>query len=84
MARKSLAQKSMWKRMIWAIGIKTVQDFFDDPNIEWFIRFSTLYIKTQRQDIKIKAFRQKSELLKKVNEELEILWYTREITDIRF
>jgi len=84
MVRKTFAQKYMWKRMIWTIGIKVVQDFFSDKNIEWFIRFNTLYIKTQKQDTKIKAYTQKNELLKKINEKLENLWYTQKITDIRF
>ena len=83
-ARKSFAQKSMWKRMIGTIWIKTVQDFFWKNDLEWFIRFSTLYIKTNDQNIKIKAFQQKKILLEKVNEELEKIGYNRKITDIRF
>jgi len=82
--RKSFSEKSMWKRMIGTVWLKAVQDFFHDENMEWFIRFSTLYIKTNNQNIKIKAFQQKNELLKKVNDELLKLWYKRQITDIRF
>lgn len=84
MVRKSFAQKSFWKRMIWTAWIKTVQDFFWDKNIEWFIRFSTLYIKTSNQNIKIQAFQHKKEILEKVNLELKNLWYNRTISDIRF
>ncbi len=83
-ARKSFAQKSMWKRMIGTIGMKAVQDFFGKNDLEWFIRFSTLYIKTNDQNIKIKAYQQKKILLEKVNEELEKIGYNRKITDIRF
>ena len=82
--RKSFAQKSMWKRMIGAVWIKAVQDFFWDKNIEGFIRFGTLYIKTSDQQLKIRAYQQKQELLMKVNEELRKLGYKREVTDIRF
>lgn len=82
--RKSFAQKSMWKRMIGTVWIKVVQDFFWDKNIEWFIRFSTLYIKTTDQQLKIKAYQQKEDLLAKVNEELKKLGYKRNVTDIRF
>lgn len=82
--RKSFSQKSLWKRMIWTIWLKAVQDFFDDKNIEWFIKFNTLYIKTSDQNIKIKSFQYKKDILQKVNDELEKLGYSRKITDIRF
>ena len=82
--RKSFAQKSMWKRMIGTVWIKAVQDFFGDKNIEWFIRFGTLYIKTTNQQLKIKAYQQKEDLLANVNKELEKLGYKRKVTDIRF
>ena len=84
MVRKSFAQKSFGKRMIWTVWIKAVQDFFGNKNIEWFIRFNTLYIKTFDQNIKIQAFQHKKEILDKVNSELKILWYNRIISEIRF
>lgn len=84
MIRKSFAKKSFWKRMIWTIWIRTVQDFFRNKNIEWFIRFSTLYIKTSDQNIKIQAFQHKKEILEKVNLELKNMWYNRTISEIRF
>lgn len=84
MIRKSFAKKSFWKRMIWTIWIKTVQDFFENKNIEWFIRFNTLYIKTSDQNIKIKAFQNKKEILEKINLELKNMWYNRIIKEIRF
>ncbi len=84
MVRKSFAQKSFWKRMIGTVWIKAVQDFFGNKNIEWFIRFSTLYIKTSDQNIKIKAFQQKKEILEKVNLELKKMGYKRMVSEIRF
>jgi hypothetical protein len=36
------------------------------------------------QNIKIRAFQQKKELLELLNGELEKLGYTRKVTDIRF
>lgn len=84
MIRKSFAKKSFGKRMIGTIWIKAVQEFFWNKNIEWFIRFSTLYIKTSDQNIKIQAFQHKKEILEKVNLELKTLWYSRIISDIRF
>lgn len=82
--RKSFAQKSLGKRMIGTVGIKIVQDFFDDKDLEGYIQFSTLFIKTQNQEIKIKAFKHKKELLEKVNEALADYGYSRKINDIRF
>ena len=84
MIRKSFAKKSFGNRMIGTIWIKVVQDFFDNKNIEWFIRFNTLYIKTSDQNLKIQAFQDKKEILEKVNLELKALWYSRIIFDIRF
>lgn len=84
MIRKSFAQKSFWKRMIWTVWIRVVQEFFGNKNIEWFIRFNILYIKTSDQNIKIQAFKCKKEILEKINLELKNLWYNREILDIRF
>ena len=84
MIRKSFAKKSFWKRMIWTVWIKAVQDFFGNKNIEWFIRFSTLYIKTSDQNVKIKAFQQKREILEKVNLELKKMGYKRMVSEIRF
>ena len=84
MIRKSFAKKSFWKRMIWTVWIKAVQDFFGNKNIEWFIRFSTLYIKTSDQNVKIKAFQQKREILEKVNLELKKMGYKRMVSEIIF
>ena len=83
MVRKSMATKSCGKRMIWITGLQVVRDFFDDQNLEWYIKFSTLYIKTQNQEIRIQAFRKKIEILKLVNEKLKEMWYDRKISDIR-
>lgn len=82
--RKSFAQKSMWRRMIGIIWVKTVQDFFWDKNIEWFIRFDTLYIKTNNQNVKIQAYQKKKELLEIINYKLWKFGYTRKIKDVRF
>jgi len=84
MARKAWAKKSYGHRMIWSVWIQVVRDFFDDKNLEWHIKFSTLHIKTQDQETKIQAFRQKKELLEKVNQKLSEMGYNRKITDIRF
>jgi hypothetical protein len=83
MVRKSMSIKSCGKRMIWNTGLQVVKDFFDDQELEWYIKFSTLYIKTQNQETRIQAFRKKTEILKMVNEKLEELWYDRKITEIR-
>jgi hypothetical protein len=84
MVRKSMATKSMGKRMIWITGLQVVRDFFGNQELEWFIKFGTLQIKTQNHEIKIQAFRKKAEILKLVNDKLTDMWYDRKITDIRF
>ena len=77
--------------MIGTIGLKVVQDFFEDKNLQWYIQFGTLYIKPQTwlpagkdQEIKIKAFRHKKEILDKINAALADYGYSRKITEIRF
>ncbi len=84
MVRKSLATKSCWKRMIWVTGLQVLRDYFGDQELEGYIKFSTIYLKTQNQEIKIQAFRKKREILEKVNLRLAELWYDRKINDIRF
>lgn len=84
MARKSLAQKSYGKRMIWSVWLEVVREFFGDQELEGYIKFSTLHIKTSDQEIKIKSYTKKTEILKKVNEKLSEMWYKRKINDIRF
>ncbi|HPC34105.1 MAG TPA: hypothetical protein PLP73_00440 [Candidatus Absconditabacterales bacterium] len=83
-AKKSFAKKFMGDRMIGVIGLKIIQEFFNDPNLEGFIKFNYLHIKTQNQEIKIKAFRYKKEILDKINDALADYGYKRKITDIRF
>ncbi len=77
--------------MIGTVWLKVVQDFFEDKNLQWYIQFGTLYIKTQNcmpggkdQEIKIKAFRYKKEILQKVNDALAEYGYSRKIAEIRF
>lgn len=82
--RKSFAQKSMWKRMIWSVALAVVQDFFQNKNIEWFVRYSTIYIKNIDHETKIQSFKQKKEILEKINQKLSDMGYSRKITDIRF
>ncbi len=89
--RKSLAKKSCWHRMIWSVWLQVVRDFFGNQELEWYIKFSTLYIKTQtclpagkNQEVRIQAFKKKKEILEKVNQKLDEMGYNRKITDIRF
>lgn len=74
----------MWKRMIGTFWIHAVQEFFDDKSIQWHIKFNVLYINTDKQEIKAKAFKHKKELLEKINSKLADMGYQVQIKDIRF
>ena len=83
MVRKSMATKSCGKRVIWSTWLQVVRDFFGDQELEWYVKFSTLYITTNNQETRIQAFRKKIEILKLVNEKLEEMGYDRKISEIR-
>ena len=93
-ARKNLAQKFQGFRMIWTLALNAtksylkidekVDDILEENQIlTWYVKFSTLFLKTSDQSLKIQIFKQKTKLLEHINTQLSTLGYQQKITDLR-
>ena len=51
--------------------------------LTWYVKFSTLFLKTSDQSLKIQIFKQKTKLLEHMNTQLSNLGYQQKITDLR-
>ena len=51
--------------------------------LTWYVKFSTLFLKTSDQSLKIQIFKQKTKLLEHINTQLSTLGYQQKITDLR-
>lgn len=51
--------------------------------LTWYVKFSTLFLKTSDQSLKIQIFKQKTKLLEHINTQLSNLGYQQKITDLR-
>ena len=65
-----------------------IDEKFDDILEEnriltWYVKFSTLFLKTSDQSLKIQIFKQKTKLLEHINTQLSNLGYQQKITDLR-
>lgn len=89
--RKRLSLQHRGKNMIWSIALNEIKLYLDipkiDPEIEdekitWYVRHSKLFVKTFDQSLKIKIFKQKSEIISKINEKLKEIGYKTPIEDI--
>jgi hypothetical protein len=79
-----MSKKFLWKQVIWLVAINEVKRFFADENITWYVKFDKIFLRTQDQNIKIQAFRQKKALLENINNALSNVWYTTNIDWIYF
>ena len=51
--------------------------------LTWYVKFSTFFLKTSDQSLKIQIFKQKTKLLEHINTQLSNLGYQQKITDLR-
>lgn len=82
--RQAMSRKFLWKQVIWLVAINEVKRFLADENITWYVKFDKIFLKTQDQNIKIQAFKQKKALLENINNALSNVWYTTNIDWIYF
>ena len=89
--RKRLSIQHRGKNMIGSIAINEIKSYLKikkiDTEIEneiltWYIRHSRLFIKTIDQKIKIRIFKEKPNIIKKINQNLSEIGYKIEIEDI--
>lgn len=93
LARKNLSEKFQGYRMLGMLALKQVKRFFEisDPDehiiaeekITGYLRYSTLFIKTSDQKLKIEIFKQKKKLIESINQHFLSLGYQHRLTDLR-
>ena len=91
--RKSLSIQHRGKYMIGSIAmneiksylnIKKVDSEIEDEILTWYVRHNKLFLKTNDQKLKIQIFKEKLDIILKVNQKLSDVGYKTEIEDIIF
>ena len=89
--RKRLSLQHRGKNMIGSIALNEILSYFQikkvDPEIEnqiliWYVRNNKLFLKTIDQNLKIQIFKEKLNVIKKINKKLSEIGYKTEIGDI--
>ncbi len=91
--RKTLAHRHMGHQMVGAVALNAVNTFLHNlkfkiwnlefKNIEGYVRFNVMFLKTNDQALKIKIFQQKNQILREVNLAIEKVGYATRVVDIR-
>ena len=80
--------------MIWTLALNATKSYLklaekaddileENQILTWYVKFSTLFLKTSDQSLKIQIFKQKTKLLEYINTQLSTLGYQQKITDLR-
>ena len=89
--RKRLSIQHRGKNMIGSIAINEIKSYLkiekidtetQDEILTWYVRHNKLFIKTSEQSLKIQIFKEKMNIIKKINQKLSEIWYKTEIEDI--
>ena len=89
--RKRLSIQHRGKNMIWSIALNEIKSYLNiekiDTEIEnelltWYVRCNKLFIKTLNQSLKIQIFKEKSGIIKMINQKLSDVGYKTEIVNI--
>jgi hypothetical protein len=89
--RKRFSQQYRGKNIIWSIAINELKKYFNikeiDPEIEkeiitWYVKQEKLFIKTTDQNLKIQIFKDKFDIINKINEKLDEVGYKSKINYI--
>ncbi len=89
--RKRFSQQYRGKNIIGSIAINELKKYFNikeiDPEIEqeiitWYVKQEKLFVKTWNQNLKIQVFKDKFNIINKINEKLFEVGYKLKISDI--
>ena len=89
--RKRLSLQHRGKNMIGSIALNEIMSYFNikkiDPQIEneiitWYVKNKKLFLKTIDQNLKIQIFKEKLNIIKKINQKLSEIGYNIWIEDI--
>ena len=89
--RKRLSIQHRGKNMIGSIAMNKIKSYLKIEKIDtetqneiltWYVRHNRLFIKTTQQSLKIQIFKEKLNIIKKINQKLSEIGYKTEIEDI--
>ena len=89
--RKRLSIQHRGKNMIGSITMNEIKSYLNiekidietqDEILTWYVRHNRLFIKTTKQNLKIQIFKEKLNIIKKINQKLSEIWYKTDIEDI--
>ena len=89
--RKRLSIQHRGKNMIGSITMNEIKSYLkiekidtetQDEILTGYVRHNKLFIKTSNQSLKIQVFKEKLDIIKKINQKLSEIWYKTEIEDI--
>ena len=64
------------------LNIEKIDTETQDEILTWYVRHNKLFIKTVHQKLKIQIFKEKLNIIKKINQKLSEIGYKTEIEDI--
>jgi hypothetical protein len=64
------------------LNIEKVDTEIQDEILDWYVRRNRLFIKTTQQSLKIQIFKEKMNIIKRINQKLSEIGYKTEIEDI--
>ncbi len=89
--RKRLSIQHRGKNIIGSIALNEVKSYLNIERVDsevkneiltWYLRHDKLFIKTVDQSLKIQVFKEKSDILLKINSKLSEIGYKTKIEDI--
>ena len=89
--RKRLSLQHRGKNMIGSIAMNEIKSYLSIEKVDTeteneiltgYVRHNRLFIKSTQQSLKIKIFKEKLDIIKKINQKLSEIWYKTEIEDI--
>ena len=89
--RKRLSIQHRGKNMIGSIAMNEIKSYLkieridsevEDEILTWYVRHGKLFLKTSKQSLKIQIFKEKSDIIEKINLKLWKIGYKTEIEDI--
>ena len=89
--RKRLSIQHRGKNMIGSIAMNELKSYLniekidaeiEDEIITWYVRHDKLFLKAIEQSLKIQIFKEKLNIIKKINQKLSEIWYKTTINDV--
>lgn len=89
--RKRLSIQHRGKNMIGSIALNEIKSYLNIEKIDsetqdevliWYVRHNKLFIKASEQRLKIQIFKEKFDIIKKINQKLSEIGYKIQIEDV--